>query len=1021
MKPLKNYSVQSKSDANILFAPIGIQNIQAKPWSEAAVQYFTEFASRGLIDAEVLERNSTLALLNLYLNGQSLAELMVNESHAQYYFGCKPPEKQSPVPTGGVTSPGRKNPTAARSPQVGGSPAPPEHVISPGRKDPMAARSPRVGGSPAPPEHVISPGRKDPMAARSPRVGGSPAPPEHVISPGRKDPMAARSPRVGVSPAPPEHVISPGRKDPTAARSPRVGGSPAPPEHVISPGRKDPMAARSPRVGGSPAPPERVISPGRKDPMAARSPRVGGSPAPPEHVISPGRKDPTAARSPRVGGSPAPPEHVISPGRKDPTVARSPRVGGSPAPAGGALVSPGKGQSHVVQTPLSTTANVVMVSSLERDELPSDTTPAIVMVTVAPSPTSFYIQNVGLHAVRIKELTDRLNSQLQNYTSSYRPQAKGELIYAQFSQDGAWYRAEVLDIKSDSDIHIMFVDHGNEDRVGVAQIAAVDPTEEQPPLFAVHCSLAEVAGMSEGSDWKPDLLQPYSKVFNASLKKKIHGKHAVVLSDPETELCINSSLLQSGMLCKGSEIILVGDLPPLTYISGKRVDGTVTDGPSPTSLTVQVLTLEYLPHHSVLQSELANMAGKGYAPTTVGQMVCSKFSQDQTWYRAEVLELRPAGKVYVKFVDYGNKEEVGVESIAEFTESLLSVPVQGVLCSMAGITGVAPGQPWDAALLNPFQKIEMMIHSGDGTPVVELFEPGDSVSINERLVKQGVLLGEQPVIPMLGLKDVPKLDFPVGTKTNIVVWHVVSPKEFYATFIQEETQEHQLALTGLGEAVQDGPGFNPQEGELVCGQYMMEWSRAECLTVQPGGTAKVMFIDFGNTETLTESELRQMPPEFVSIPQQVQCCSLVGGKGTNNGAWTEQATSELWNMVQGKQLPATVKGKCNGIADLEVELEEGSLASLLTDRGFAVKSRSPTPEPPTMLATEPHRTKASPRQCAASPVTVPLTTPVFTEADLPQQVVPSEFEAALAFSVSPSEFYCQVAQGKLRWPATRQA
>jgi len=58
-------------------------------------------------------------------------------------------------------------------------------------------------------------------------------------------------------------------------------------------------------------------------------------------------------------------------------------------------------------------------------------------------------------------------------------------------------------------------------------------------------------------------------------------------------------------------------------------------------------------------------------------MLCVvKFSEDQLWYRAEVVDVVGPGLVHVRYVDYGNSETVSVWQLRKLIDSFLVLPVQ---------------------------------------------------------------------------------------------------------------------------------------------------------------------------------------------------------------------------------------------------------------------------------------------------------------------------------------------------------
>ena len=63
-------------------------------------------------------------------------------------------------------------------------------------------------------------------------------------------------------------------------------------------------------------------------------------------------------------------------------------------------------------------------------------------------------------------------------------------------------------------------------------------------------------------------------------------------------------------------------------------------------------------------------------------IVCAKFSADGRWYRAEIVRVVTSENIRIRFVDYGNEEEVNRRNINPFSNSLLKYRVFAVKCGL---------------------------------------------------------------------------------------------------------------------------------------------------------------------------------------------------------------------------------------------------------------------------------------------------------------------------------------------------
>lgn len=76
---------------------------------------------------------------------------------------------------------------------------------------------------------------------------------------------------------------------------------------------------------------------------------------------------------------------------------------------------------------------------------------------------------------------------------------------------------------------------------------------------------------------------------------------------------------------------------------------------------------------------------------SVGNVCIAKYDTDGQWYRGEIVSAAGDGNFSVLFVDYGNEETVGGQSIYPVSPSLLETPTQAFKCSLVGVLP-APGK-----------------------------------------------------------------------------------------------------------------------------------------------------------------------------------------------------------------------------------------------------------------------------------------------------------------------------------------
>jgi hypothetical protein len=68
----------------------------------------------------------------------------------------------------------------------------------------------------------------------------------------------------------------------------------------------------------------------------------------------------------------------------------------------------------------------------------------------------------------------------------------------------------------------------------------------------------------------------------------------------------------------------------------------------------------------------------------IGAAVCAQFTEDDSWYRAEILETSPS--IMVRFVDYGNSEELPRSRVKRLTEDFAVLPKQAISFALSGVS-----------------------------------------------------------------------------------------------------------------------------------------------------------------------------------------------------------------------------------------------------------------------------------------------------------------------------------------------
>ncbi|XP_048350670.1 RING finger protein 17 [Sphaerodactylus townsendi] len=189
-----------------------------------------------------------------------------------------------------------------------------------------------------------------------------------------------------------------------------------------------------------------------------------------------------------------------------------------------------------------------------------------------------------------------------------------------------------------------------------------------------------------------------------------------------------------------------------------------------------------------------------------------------------------------------------------------------------------------------------------------------------------------PLLPPYALPSLPVC----GAQFPVKVTHIVSPNEVYISLHQpknsiqlSDTEESGIsldsncktlteALTWCNQNIDSCPCLTDFRNEMPClAQYNdQKWYRAKLLSVMELNPLGILvhFVDYGATEKLPTSRLRQIPPSLMLYPTEAFRVLLAGFKPSISNSETERIPyrpewrlDALWTMidcVQGKNLQA---------------------------------------------------------------------------------------------------------------------
>lgn len=271
-------------------------------------------------------------------------------------------------------------------------------------------------------------------------------------------------------------------------------------------------------------------------------------------------------------------------------------------------------------------------------------------------------------------------------------------------------------------------------------------------------------------------------------------------------------------------------------------------------------------------------SGAAEVPATcsVGDLCLALFHEDNGWYRAQVLSV--AGQSFtVFFIDYGNTETVKIDDLRSASEYVLAIPALSTKCHISDCIPLNE-QSWTE---EETKKISSMLHSQEF--IAEVVSVNSSVQITTCTVK--LFKTDEPNVPVFLRKSSSSSDLTVkleelqvGQEYTVFISYVESSRKFWVQLKQKEGELNSL-MSDIGACFAEdlpssGDILNPTLHQICASCFSEDGSfyRAKVQSLN-GDMCKVFFVDYGNSENKSASELFTLPQVLCELPMQAIECS----------------------------------------------------------------------------------------------------------------------------------------------------
>lgn len=531
-----------------------------------------------------------------------------------------------------------------------------------------------------------------------------------------------------------------------------------------------------------------------------------------------------------------------------------------------------------------------------------------IYVSYAKSSQAFYIQLSKTYDQLLHMMAElsRVNSSLPD--DVHPPDLDvGTPICALFAEDEEWYRAVIESIPSEFEVGVRFVDYGNSDVVLLSDVRPLDKKFLNVPMQAVHCCLdsqvdadtfhqqvdgrelkATFMSLKETMQWQVSLSDKGGKLIGPKTKPKVqhpYNDEGPMLED-NSDTCEIREFTQLKIKPNVTNTVYVSHVvsPDEFYIQFE----SALDSLSILSEKMSTFYTKMQPSDFLLNN-----------PCT-GMSCCARFSEDGNWYRGKIREVGSHGAL-VQFIDYGNCEVVPFYNIKDTEKEFMQLPQQSTLCGLDATKDV-----WSPEEVNTLKTVALdkcfqakfIIRDG---PKWRVCLESSGVSVLDMFM--GKVTEESSI--QVGTYAPQKLSS--SQVEEVFVSYVTESGDFFVQLSKTSPDLQTIEMLVSETYDQMGPTEDALEMCFVdspcCAKFSQDfkWYRALVTRIFSEAEVEVLFVDYGNTDTLKVEGVKQIKSELLTFQVQAVKCRLEGSKEV----WTDSDVQQFEASVMDKPLHVT--------------------------------------------------------------------------------------------------------------------
>ena len=597
---------------------------------------------------------------------------------------------------------------------------------------------------------------------------------------------------------------------------------------------------------------------------------------------------------------------------------------------------------------------------------------------------NFFIQINDATAGKFDSLMSEIDEYARREPATLKPSdiTVGEVYVARYSQDEMWYRARMLDVQDLCKVH--FLDYGDMEFVMVDGVRLAKPNFMTLPPQAFECELDGIEN-ARGLGIDQELMRSLrDRILEKELFCRAESlkRNGVLVVNLYTDKAGARSVMDDVLGCAGVPSRQLGLKYQQIQLQIQSFhDLCVTHVRDPGHFWCQLTS------NTKLLQDLMSKLGEEYSDEDalpglscyrVGTPCCAKFVVDSSWYRAVITNVGclPYGKVDVRFVDFGNSQKTRLSDIKALKADLQTLPMQAIKCTLDTVQSTAADKRWSVDAMALFsqliadkQIVGLVTGQDKDALKLKMFDTTSEVDleVDQVLIAAGYAVNadeegrRSSPSPEQGLSMRSKVTLaPVqafvcqnltpGLEKKVLVSSAESPSKFHCQLYcnADKLEKLSRSINCIYSKLRASEGLlaAPSPGYPCCAQFTVDgcWYRA-LITQVSGGRALVLYIDFGNSETLPFTKIKRLLPEFLKLPRQALVCSLNRVRA-NGKTWSQAALKRFIALTEGAAKMKVVAQEDRGIHHVELVIgqpqQEKNISDELLLAGCAVLTEGST-------------------------------------------------------------------------------